>query len=193
MIFGCGVAGQKALEFCLKMRGEVTGVEKNPATREFLRAKFQRDFPAMALLAPEENLEPALEKAEVLIGCVHAAGRRAAQVIRETTLNAASARQKKIVMDVAIDQGGNFPGPRATDYDDPLYRDKMGNLRFAVANMPSLCGRGASERLSEAAFPYGEALARDPERAFQKFPELARAINVKRGKLANFDVQDARS
>ena len=86
-------------------------------------------------------------------------------------------------MDVAIDQGGNFPEARSTTYEDPIYLDSFGNIRFAVPNIPSFCGRAASKALSEIILPYTEALAQNPEEAFAHFSELRKAVNIDQGKV----------
>ena len=73
----------------------------------------------------------------------------------------------KVLVDVAIDQGGNFPQARSTTYDEPVYRDAYGNLRFAVANLPSLCGPRASQAISETVLPYTRVLAKNPDQALR--------------------------
>lgn len=178
VIWGGGVAGQKAAEFALKMKGSVTLIEKMPERREFLKEKWE-------VLSPEEVSDLSLAEADIFIGCVHQAGARAAQVILPEQLKKASSVKKKIMMDIAIDQGGNFPEARPTDYDKPLYADSYGNIRFAVSNIPSLCGRGASEAISRIAGPYSMALAKNFEEALKVYPELNLAINVRAGKIVH--------
>lgn len=173
LIFGGGVAGQKAMEVAIEMGAAVTVVEKKPDRRKGLEEKKAKVF------SSEEPMDLPLEAADVLIGAVHVRGRRALQVVNEDQLSRASKHKKKIMMDVAIDQGGNFPEARPTTYDDPLYLDSWGNLRFAVANIPSLSGRAASEVLSQQSFHYTAALADNPEEAMNELPELARAVNVR--------------
>lgn len=177
VIFGGGVAGFKAMETVIALGGEAAVIEQNEERREFL-ARF-----SSAVFSPEDSLKRQLEAADVLIGCVHARGFRAAQVVDTKTLKAVSKKKRKIIIDVAIDQGGNFPESGPTTYQDPLYFDSHRNLRFAVANMPSFCGQGASRALSQAVLPYTEALAKSPQEAFTKFPELRSGINIQAGRI----------
>lgn len=179
VIYGGGVAGQKAMEAAQQISaGEVVVIEKNEERREFLKKSTPLVFD------PEDSgLEAYLEKAQVMIGCVHARGSRAARVLSDEKLKRISGARKKVILDVSIDQGGNFPESRSTIYQKPVYFDSAGNVRFGVANMPSLCGRGASEALSAASLLYLSALGKDPLKAFQEFPELEAAVNIRSGKI----------
>lgn len=178
LIFGGGVAGFKALETALKMKYEqIVVIEKNLHRQEFLK-RFTK-----IVLSPEDPLKNVLEAADVIIGSVHSRGARAVQVFDEKLLKEISKKKKKVIIDIAIDQGGNFPQSGPTTYKDPIYFDLHGNLRFGVANMPSLCGRGASEALSAVTVPYTVFLAQDPVQAFSTYPELASGINVKDKKI----------
>jgi alanine dehydrogenase len=175
VIFGGGVAGFKALEATLRLKGQAAVIEKDPQRRLFLKSHTP------AVFSPEDDFREVLEQADVLVGAVHARGARAFQVMDEKTLETVSLGKKKIILDIAIDQGGNFPYSRSSPYHAPVYFDRWGNLRFCVPNMPSLCGRGASEALSNVTLPYTMALALDPKQAFQQYPELAGAINIEKG------------
>ena len=191
VIFGGGVPGQKAAEFALRMKGEVSIVEKGEARRNELRNQWASAAGRLSVFGPDDEIRPILEKTDILIGCAHTPGRRAVRVLDAPALKGASLTRKKVVIDVAVDQGGNFPETHATAYDDPLYLDSFGNLRFAVTNMPSLCGRGASDALTEATRTYTAAMARDFQEAMRLYPELARAVNTEDGLLKNPTVKEA--
>lgn len=185
VIFGGGVAGFQALETALKLKSQVCVIEKDAARREFLK-RFVPD-----VFSPDRVPQSILEKAETLIGCVHSRGARAFSVLSEKKIREISQNQRKILVDISIDQGGNFPGSHPTTYENPVYFDELRNLRFCVANMPSLCGRGASEVLSNALLPYVTDLAEDPEKAFRHFPSLKDAINIQAGKICLEEIRQA--
>ncbi|MBI3307017.1 MAG: hypothetical protein HYZ84_04360 [Candidatus Omnitrophica bacterium] len=203
VIFGGGVAGTKAAEFALKMEAEVILVEKNEKRREQLSSpnfligdqtlgSRQKHAGMTALcVSPTELTEPMLQDSGVLIASVHNPGKRADPVLNAETLARISRTTKKVMIDISIDQGGNFPEARPTSYEDPLYLDSSGNLRFAVANIPSLCGRGASEALAQSAFHYTAALAKEGREVFKKIPELQAAVNVDQGKVLIPSIQEA--
>lgn len=177
VIFGGGSAGQKALEVSLKLGKEVCVIEKNDQRRKALQARQIPVFP------PEEAALSLLREADILIGCAHSKASRAVQVITSETLKIASVSKKKILIDISIDQGGNFPQAKAKTYEDPVYLDSWGNLHFTVPNIPSLAGKMASEILSKRSFPYALLLAKGLEKAFRECPELEQAVNVQSGKV----------
>lgn len=177
IIFGAGIAGLKAAEVLKSLGSSVLLVEKNEIKRsELVKAGWRA-------VSPEELGPEPLETARILIGSVHAKGQRAAKVITEERLRQVSARRTKVLIDISIDQGGNFPGSKTTEYADPVYKDGSGNLYFCVPNIPSFAGRQASEQLSQISLPYTSALAADPAAAFRAFPELQAAINVQNGRI----------
>lgn len=176
VIWGGGVAGHAALSSALKFRGHVTVIEKNPARREALKPWAEK------VADPCEDLTQVLKDADVLIGSVHVRGMRAVQVLTPQQMAVIGAAKKKIIMDISIDQGGNFPESRATTYREPVFRDTWGNLRFCVANIPSLCGRAASEMLARAALPYTIKLAQGIKEALED-ADLKRAVNTQGGNI----------
>lgn len=189
LIFGGGVAGEKALEFCLKMGGKAALVENHPGRREELKTRY-RDRSAV-FFSPENLPREILESSELLIGCVHQAGTRALRVLTDEALKQASCVVKKVMVDISIDQGGNFPFSEPRTYDDPVYLDPFGNLRFSVTNMPSLCGPAASRALEAVVLPYAASLARDPVKALAEDPGLRSAVNVQKGAVVLNAVREA--
>jgi len=183
VIYGGGVAGKKAMEFALNLKGKVSIIEKSELRRKDIRDVWGRQFKRLKVLSPEEVTVALLKQADVLIGCVHHTGEKALRVFDAKTLQLIGQRKKKIMVDIAIDQGGNFPESRSTSYRDPLYFDSGGNLRFCVPNIPSLCGRGASEALEEASLSYTLAMAKGFDSALKEFPEIAQGINLCEGKI----------
>ena len=185
VIFGGGVAGRNAAETLLRMGGEVDLVEKKNTRRAALEAKFANFGARFHVWAPEQDFTERLKRADVWMGCVHLPGERAPQVLSLEEVRKLSANKKKLILDVAVDQGGNFPETCSTTYDHPLYLDSSDNLRFGVTNIPSLCGRGASEAMERVTLPYLVSLARDWKHALVEFAELRRGVQVFHGKLVN--------
>lgn len=186
VIWGGGVAGELAMRFALKLGARVTLVEKNPDRAAALKRNGGQN---LNIVLPDQIPIEDLEKAEVFIGCVHHTGAKAFHVISPEELSRASSSKKKVIMDVAIDQGGNFPRARATTYVRPVYLDEFGNLRFSVANIPSFCGAEATKAITQAAFPYTEAIARDFDAALARYPELVKAVNARAGRIVIDEVR----
>lgn len=176
VIWGGGTAGQAALETAIHLGAHVTVIEKNPDKRALLQ-KWTGD-----VHGPEENVTGILEEADVFIGSVHVRGMRAPRVMPPDKLAEVSRKKKKIIMDISIDQGGNFPESRPSSYSEPVFTDASGNLRFCVANIPSLAGRAAAEALAKASLPYVLQLVRGIDEGL-KNPVLAQAVNVRGGRV----------
>jgi len=185
VVFGGGIVGRGALETVLKMGGEVDLVEKRPERRNELKKEFASLSSKFRVWGLQDSFSDRLKEADAWIGAVHVAGERAPLVLSKEDLANFSLQKKKLVLDVAADQGGNFPGTHSTSYENPLYLDPWGNLRFAVTNIPSLCGRGASVAIEKASLDYALALAQDWKKAIQQFPELRSGLQTARGKLLN--------
>lgn len=184
-VFGGGVVGEKAAQMILKMDGEVDLIEKNPQRREELRKKMQPWGRRFRVWGLEENFFPNLEEAHAWIGAVHVAGEKAPLVLSAAQLESLSRQVKKIILDVAVDQGGNFPETRSTTYEEPLYLDTCGNWRFGVPNLPALCGHAASEQIEKAASPYVSALAQDWRKVLRENPELRSGLQILQGRLVH--------
>lgn len=190
IIWGGGVAGEAALRMALNFAEQVTLLEPNQKRREYLGLLTCQDV-EVKLLDPAFMSSEEVAFASLYIGAVHKRGQRALHVLDEDQLEKFSMIKPKVIMDISIDQGGNFPESKAVTYEDPLYFDSYGNLRFSVANIPSYCGQTASKAISEIAVPYLEVLSQGVETACEKFPELKQAINLKEGKILIDAIREA--
>ena len=185
VVFGGGVVGRKATETLLRMGGVVDLVEKKEARRLALQSEFQSFARRFRIWTPQSDMREVLENADIWIGGVHVLGERAPWVLSLDDLQKLSATKQRLILDVAVDQGGNFPDTHSTTYEDPLYLDSSGNLRFGVSNIPSLCGRGASEAIEKVTVSYLLSLAMDWKKAFREFPELRSGLQIFDGQLVN--------
>lgn len=175
VIFGGGIAGREAGSVYDRLGADVLVCDANEAV---IRQLWSEGVKAKRV--SEVTLEE-LSNADILIGAAHAKGLRAAKLFDESFLVKCSAVRKKIMMDISIDQGGNFPWSRPTTYEEPVYCDEASNLRFNVPNIPSLAGSNASSSLSVVIRDYVKALALNEDNAYVLYPELAGAVNVREG------------
>src|SRR5690625_6675229 len=64
-----------------------------------------------------------------------------------------------VIVDVAIDQGGNFEtSDRVTTHDDPTHV-KHGVIHYSVSNMPGAVPRTSTVGLTNATIPYALQIA----------------------------------
>ena len=85
----------------------------------------------------------------------------------------------RVIVDIAIDQGGCIEGIAATDWQQPAYQ-KNGLNYIAVSNMPAAVPRTATQLLSQAITPYVLALANEK---LATDDILQTAIAVQNGKI----------
>jgi alanine dehydrogenase len=96
-----------------------------------------------------------------------------------------------VVVDVAIDQGGCFETSRPTTHSDPSYL-VGGVIHYCVANMPGAVARTSTFGLTNATYPFVEALAnRGLVAALNHDVHLRNGLNVHRGQLASEPVASA--
>ena len=88
-----------------------------------------------------------------------------------------------VVVDVAVDQGGCVETIRPTTVVEPVYT-VHGVLHYGVTNMPALVPRTSTFGLTNATLPYALQLAvLGPLGAVRANPELARGVNIWRGRI----------
>ena len=128
-------------------------------------------------------------KADLVIGAVYIPGARTPQLIRKEMVK--SMEPNSVLVDVAVDQGGAAETTRPTSITHPTYR-RYGVIHCAIANLPALAGRSASQALSKVILPYVRRVAQagSPEKIMGD-KRLKTAVNTYRGKLVHRRVREA--
>ena len=103
VIFGGGTVGEMAARVCSSLGAKVVIVEKKDIRRKYLH---EINLPKSSIMATAES--DVIRGAHVVIGATYDM-EKADRIIDEKTLREASEVRKKIVIDVSVDQGGNFP------------------------------------------------------------------------------------
>jgi len=179
VILGAGTVGINAAKVALGLGADVALLDIN---LDRLRAADDLfDGRAVTLSSNAFNIEQALQRADLLVGGVLIAGARAPRLVTE-----AQVRRMKpgaVIVDVAVDQGGCVETIHPTTLLQPVY-SLHGVLHFGVTNMPALVPRTSTFALTNATLPYALDLARKgPLRAVRESAELARGVNVWRGRV----------
>jgi alanine dehydrogenase len=181
VIFGGGTAGEMAARACHALGAKLTIVEKRDGRRKYLQ---ELGLGRCSVAASADY--DVLKGASAIIGATYDK-EKADRVIDEETLKDASEVRKKVIIDISIDQGGNFPFVDSTGryapesmgtIMSPAQIDYFGNVFVRVPNMPSIVPRYASMALSNAITDYVKAIAADQTR-----PELIRATSIAGGKI----------
>ena len=125
----------------------------------------------------------AIQRADLLVGAVLITGARAPVLVSEAMVE--RMKPGAVIVDVAVDQGGCIATIHPTTLDDPIYQ-VAGVVHYGVANMPALVPRTSTFALANATLPYAiELCDRGPKAAVRANGELARGVNVWRGRFVH--------
>ena len=145
-----------------------------------------RTFYADPLLVELEVCE-----ADVVIGAVLLPGAAAPKLVTREMVRKMKAGA--VVVDVAIDQGGCFETSKPTTHTDPTFMVD-GVLHYCVANMPGAVARTSTFALTNATYPFVEALAsRGVMTALSRDHHLRSGLSIHRGHLTSEPVAKAQS
>jgi alanine dehydrogenase len=181
IVFGGGSVGEMAARVCAALGARMIIVEKREARRKYLQ---KINLPRCSIT---ENADrDILHRAHVIIGATYDR-EKTDRVVDQKMLKEISEMRKKIVIDVSVDQGGNFPyldssgrySPACTgSILSPALPDYFGNTFIRVPNIPSIVPRYASSALSSIITEYAKDIAGSVER-----PELTRAVSIRNGRI----------
>lgn len=185
VVIGGGTAGVNAARMAEGLGADVTILEVDLERMRFLDITMQ----SSTLYSSEASLSELLPQTDLLIGAVLVPGARAPKLITRQMLTLM--KPGSVFVDIAIDQGGCAETSRATTHADPVYVEE-GVIHYCVANMPGAYARTATQALTNATFPYLQALADHGfEAACQKRRELVSGVTTWDGALCNDEVAKA--
>lgn len=153
LVLGAGVAGSQAALMASTLGAEVFVFDTSSAALEVLS---QKDTRLQVQLFNDAKISALLASIDAVIGAVLVKGANAPKVlsIKQQQLLA----KGRVLVDIAIDQGGCIEGIQATDWQQPAYQNN-GLTYIAVSNLPAAVPRTATQLLSQAISPYVLALA----------------------------------
>ncbi len=153
VILGAGVAGSHALAVAVALGAKVDVLDLDASKLELLK----QQYPTISThLSTPEIVEALCLEADLVIGAVLLAGRRAPVVLTQSVVK--NMHPGSVIVDIAIDQGGCVEGIRATSSEQLCYIEH-GVIHSAVPNMPATVARTSSQSLSSAILPYVQLLA----------------------------------
>ena len=153
VVLGAGVAGSHAVAVAVALGAKVDVLDLDENKLQQLKLLYPS---IKTYLSTAEIVETLCIEADLVIGAVLLAGRRAPVVLKQSVVKQMHAGS--VIVDIAIDQGGSVEGIHATSSEELCYLEH-GVIHTAVPNMPATVARTASQSLSSAILPYVEALA----------------------------------
>src|ERR671916_1848073 len=187
MIIGGGVVGQNAAFIAIGMEADVFVYDRSIDRLRELDVAFGGR--ASTVYSSTLSIEEMLPRADLVIGAVLIHGARAPYVIKREQLGLM--KDRAVLVDVSIDQGGCFETSRPTTHSDPVYAVD-GVTHYCVANMPGAVPVTSTYALTNVTLPYVEAIAdHGLEGAARENPGLAKGVNVVAGKVTYEPVAEA--
>jgi alanine dehydrogenase len=179
VVLGGGVVGTNAIRVAMGMEAQVTVIDRSlPRLKEL---DFQFGGRLNTIYSTVEAIEHYVAEADLVIGAVLVPGAAAPRLVSRAMVR--EMRDRSVVVDVAIDQGGCFETARPTTHSQPTYVEE-GVVHYCVANMPGAVARTSTFALNNATLPYVLALAdKGYRQALLDDPGLLDGLNIHRGKV----------
>ncbi|ARI76424.1 alanine dehydrogenase [Halobacillus mangrovi] len=179
VIIGGGIVGTNAAKIAIGLGAHVTILDLNPDRLRELDDQFGSDI--QTLMSNPFNIAEAVKEADLVIGAVLIPGAKAPKLVTEDMVK--SMKEGSVIVDVAIDQGGNFETvDHITTHDNPIY-EKHGVLHYAVANIPGAVPRTATIALTNVTIPYAIQIASKGVTEAIENPAIEQGVNTVNGKL----------
>lgn len=179
VVIGAGTVGRNAVRACVGCGARVTLLDT-----DFDRiSEIDWTFPGQVttFLATEAALRKVLGYADVVVGAVQVRGHRTPHLVTRDMVGLL--RDRSLVIDISVDQGGCFETSRPTRLSDPTYVVD-GITHYCVPNLPSLVARSATYAMANALLPHISALATlGVAGALEADRALARGVNLRNGRL----------
>jgi len=135
------------------------------------------------------NIKRLLKEADLVVGAVLIHGAAAPKLISRDMLKLM--KKGSVIVDVAIDQGGCVETAKPTTHDNPIY-EVDGIIHYCVANMPGAVSNTSTKALTNVTLPYALEIAdKGYEKAAKENPEIAKGINILKGKVTYKAVAEA--
>lgn len=187
-IIGGGTVGYNAARMGLGLGAHVNVLEVNPDRRRFIQSVFGTQV--QTLTSNPVTIAESVRDSDLVIGSVLLSGGKTPKLV---TIDMIKSMEKgSVLVDPAIDQGGNFEGfDQATSHDHPII-ERYGVLYYGVSNMPGSVPNTATQALAGNTVEYAALIAKHGLRdAIKQLPGLKKGVNIYKGKCTNEAVAGA--
>ncbi|MGX7108171.1 alanine dehydrogenase [Facklamia miroungae] len=186
-VIGGGVVGFNTAKLAYGLGANVTILDINPQRLAEIENILGNGV--QTLMSNEANIHKAVVDSDVVVGSVLLAGRRAPVLVKEETIQ--QMRSGSVLIDIAVDQGGNFETTRPTTHKDPIFL-KHDVIHYAVANIPGAVPRTSTIALTNATLQYAKEIANAGiEGAAKQNDAILSGINTYFGNLTSIAVAES--
>jgi alanine dehydrogenase len=186
-IIGAGVVATNAALIAIGMRADVTVAATRPASLQAVAERFGPDVHTVK--STPQTVDALCREADLVIAGALVPGAAAPKLISRATVR--TMKSGSVIVDVAIDQGGNAETSHPTTHSQPIFLvDDV--VHYCVANMPGAVPRTSTFALNHATRPFVLALAdKGYRRALMEDENFRNGLNVCQGKVTCRAVADA--
>jgi alanine dehydrogenase len=181
MVIGGGVVGKNAARVAVGLGAEVCVFDRSIDRLRALSGLFGSSI--STCYASALTIEERLPEMDLVIGAVLVKGARTPRLVSREQL--ALMRERAVLVDVSIDQGGCFETSRPTTHSDPTY-EVQGIVHYCVANIPAAAPVTATWALTNATMPYVIHLANEGvAAALASDSRIGSGLSVAAGQVVN--------
>ena len=186
LVIGGGISGTESAKMAVGLGADVTILDTNQERLNVLKNMF--DGKVNCILSTEESVNKYSKESDLIIGAVLIPGAKAPKLLTKDSLK--SLKNRCVLVDIAIDQGGCFETSKPTTHENPVYVvDDV--LHYCVANMPGAVPYTSTKALTNVTLPYIIEIAEKGwKEASKKNNEIKTGLNIVRGKVVNKNVSD---
>ncbi len=179
VVIGAGAAGAQAVDVAIGMQGQVTVIDRDLQKLHQIEQKYSGRVVTIA--ASEIEIANRVARADLVVTAALVAGARAPVLVTNQMI--ATMAQGSVIVDIAIDQGGNSEPARQTTHAEPAFTSGPARIS-CISNLPAAVPRTATYALSNAIAPFVLDLAMrdgvpEPDSA------LAAGVNIAGGKIVH--------
>jgi alanine dehydrogenase len=186
LVIGGGISGTESAKMAVGLGADVTILDTNQERLNVLKNMFGGKV--NCILSTEESINKYAKESDLIIGAVLIPGAKAPKLLTKDSLK--SLKNRCVLVDIAIDQGGCFETSKPTTHENPVYVvDDI--LHYCVANMPGAVPYTSTKALTNMTLPYVIEIAEKGwKEASKKNNEIKTGLNIVRGKVVNKNVSD---
>jgi alanine dehydrogenase len=149
VMLGAGTVTEYALRAALGMGADVKVFDRH--LYKLQRLKYAVGQHIYTSIIDSDTLTEAIQRADVVIGAIRADDGISPVVVTEEMIS--HMKPDSVIIDVSIDQGGNFETSRMTSHKQPTYKH-AGVIHYCVPNIASRVSHTASMALSNIFLPF---------------------------------------
>lgn len=149
VMLGAGTVTEYAVRAALGMGADVKIFDRH--LYKLQRLKYAVGHHIYTSIIDSDTMTEAIQRADVVIGAIRAEEGISPVVVTEETVG--RMKPDSVIIDVSIDQGGNFETSRMTTHKNPTFKH-MGVIHYCVPNIAARVAHTASMALSNIFLPF---------------------------------------